>query len=117
MLRCIILVYINAFYSGGKCTKNLKETLAIVTAAVVSVAFTGGLLSTLHMVNHDVTASAEALKLRDSGRLGNCGYYDVNISYQVIEEQYWDDEVGAPVYNNYIEINSVYDDNDCSRWL
>lgn len=88
--------------------KNLKETLAIVTAAVVSVAFTGGLLSTLHMVNHDVTASAETLKLRDSGRLGNCGYYDVNISYQVIEEQYWDDEIGAPVYNNYIEINSVY---------
>ncbi|MBQ8514724.1 MAG: dockerin type I repeat-containing protein [Ruminococcus sp.] len=96
--------------------KKWKALCAGLTLAAAAVFCTGGMLGLYHAEDTEITASAETLTYTESGSCsnGNYGTWYFEVSYNLIEEQYWDDQLGAPVYTDrYIVVTGVTMDIEC----
>lgn len=96
--------------------KNRKELCAVLTASAMAVSLTSGLPGIQRSQNTDCIVSAETLTYSESGSPpgSNYGEWSFEVSYELIEDQYWDDELGAPVYRDrYIIVTGVTMDIEC----
>lgn len=95
--------------------KKWKEICVVMVATVMTIFFTGGMMGLYNVRDTGFKANAETLMYKEeiNNIDGNWDYNHVDIFgdaciyYELIEESYWDDSIGAPVYDSYIVITGL----------